>query len=151
MLNSVRLNFLDGEIVDYSIAEPAGNILYLTMEQSFDIDFIFCNVDGSPLDFSLPEKTLNVQVLLSCRDRILSSAEQQVCWRFDSGGFFVLPLKNLVFASAELDNVMQKSFLEIEPDFHGRIDCELSLALYTGNILNNNMQLFFTINSIIKQ
>ena len=151
MFNSVRLNFLDGEIVDYTIAEPAGNILYLTMAQAFDIDFIFCNVDGSPLDFSLPEKTLNVQVLLSCRDRILSSTEQQSCWRFDSGGFFVLPLKNLVFASAELDNVMQKSFLEIEPDFHGRIDCELSLALYTGNIINNNMQLFFTINSIIKQ
>ena len=151
MFNSVRLNFLDGEIVDYTIAEPAGNILYLTMAQAFDIDFVFCNVDGLPLDFSLPEKSVNVQVLLSCRDRILSSTEQQVCWQFDSGGFFVLPLKNLVFASAELDKVMKESFLEIEPNFHGRLDCELSIALFTGNIPNLNMQLFFTVNTIIKE
>ena len=151
MYSSVKLSFLDGELVDCSVDRSASRKLVLVQGAVCDIDLVFCNADGSPLDLTFTGKIVKVQILLSKLDRMLVALEQNAEWLRDENGFFILPLKALVFDSPETEQVMAASYWEMEPNYHGRVPCELSVALSVMEIPNYNMQLFFSINAIIKR
>ena len=151
MYSSVKLSFLDGELVDCSVDRSASRKLVLVQGTACDIDLVFCEADGSPLDLTFTGKIVKVQILLSKLDRMLAAAEQTAQWRRDDCGFFILPLKALVFDSPETEQVLAASYWELEPNYHGRVPCELAVAISVMEIPNYNMQLFFSINAVIKR
>ena len=146
----IKLNFLDGELVDDRIADDPANDLVLQCNESFDIEFIFCNADGTPLGLPFTGSSAKVQLLLSKLDYLLASAEEKSQWGTDAEGFPLLALKNVVLELPEFDWSESDCHLENAADHCCWIDCELSAAFYVTEMPNLNMQFFFTINCIIK-
>ena len=137
----VNLYLEDGELAEYQLCVPGGKrcLLEFYWQQVMDIDFIFFNSDGTPLPLRFAGDPLKVQTLLSCYDRLLVSQEQETHWLLDQYGSSVLPLKNIAFneyAAMQLaaEKTPRSSWL----------DCEFSMAVYSGSVPCFNMQLFFT-------
>ena len=142
----INLYLEDGELVEYQLCVPSSrNCRFeLYWQKPLDIDFIFFNSDGTPLPLWFAGDPLKVQTVLSCQDRLLASQEQKTHWGLDRYGSSVLPLKNIVF-----DEYAVKPFMAENTERCSWLDCELSMAVYSGRIPNFNMQLFFTFNARI--
>ena len=142
----VNLYFEDGELVEYQLCEPGRKScrLELYWQKPLDIDFIFFNSDGTPLPLWFAGNPIKVQILLSCKDRLLASLEQETHWLPDEYGSSVLPLKNLVF-----DKCFMPEQVAENPEFLPWRDCEFSVAVYSGSIPSFNMQLFFTFATLL--
>ena len=114
-----------------------------------NLEMRFCNPVGEPEIVILPEFSAHGQVLLSCRDRLLLSREENITLSVDENGFQLLRIGNLDIDNQAVRNLLADSYLDLERKNHGCVTCEFSVAFYSDNI-NQLMQLFFTLDVLVK-
>ena len=113
------------------------------------LELRFCNPDGEPETVITPEVSAHVQALLSCRDRLLVSREEDITLSTDENGFQILRIGNLDVDNQAVRNLLADSYLDLERKNHGCIACEFSVAFYSDSV-NHLMQLFFTLDVLVK-
>ena len=153
MIAKIDVVYFNGEAVscqaEHVPGRKNGAVLELTRNLLTDVVFRFCNIDGMPLAVIAPEDFGKAQVLLSCRDRVLTATEENIVLAEDEAGFQTLTVRNLNADSAELRQVLADSYLEVESARHGNVKCEFSVAIYSG-CCEHAMQLFFTVEALVK-
>ncbi len=144
--------YQDGEAVAFrnTLLPGKKNVLEFFRAVAFDLELCFSNADGEPVSIADVENPGKVQLLLSCRDRVLASVENPGEWSLNERGFQILKFTGIVFDSGDIRNVLADSYLEIEPNYRGRAECEFSVAVYSSDAPREAVQLFITMNALLK-
>lgn len=150
MAVKIDVIYQDGEVIAFRNPQhPAGKLLTLVRNLATAVEFRFCNPAGEPEEIIAPESYRNAQALLSWRDRLLASTEENITFYQDEAGFQVLRIDYINIDTVEMRNVLADSYLELEPKLRGKADCELSIAVYSSSS-DRLMQLFFTLDVQVK-
>ena len=92
MIAKIDVVYFNGEAVscqaEHVPGRKNGAVLELTRNLLTDVVFRFCNIDGMPLAVIAPEDFGKAQVLLSCRDRVLTATEENIVLAEDEAGFY---------------------------------------------------------------
>ena len=146
----VDLFYHDGEVQSFSCSNNAKTLEFVCgVEHS--LDFRFCDLSGSPLKLIPTEKFGSCQILLSCRDRVLSSVENDISFLEDEVGFQTVHVEKLTFDSPAIRQMLAASQWALEPNYRGRIECDFSMAIYINEYFRTSIQLFFTLEAVLKQ
>lgn len=144
----------DGEIVAYrnqsalSSACSSGKPTLIRALKT-PIEFRFCNTANTPETIIAQENFSHAQILLSCRDRLLSCSEEGIVLFTDEDGFQTLRIEKLNIDTPDVRSLLADSYLDLETCRHGLAECELSIAIYSSSD-ERSVQLFFTMDVIIK-
>ena len=150
MQTIVDLFYHDGEVQSFGCSNNAKTLEFVCgVEHS--LDFRFCDLSGSPLKLIPAEKFGSCQILLSCRDRVLSSVENDISFGVNDSGFQLLHVEKLSFDSPAIRQMLAASQWELEPDYRGKIFCDFSMAIYINEYFRTSIQLFFTLEAVLKQ
>ncbi len=146
----VDLFYHDGEVQSFGCSNNAKTLEFVCgVEHS--LDFRFCDLSGSPLELIPTEKFGSCQILLSCRDRLLASVENNISLGVNDSGFQLLHVEKLSFDSPAIRQMLAASQWELEPDYRGKIFCDFSMAIYINEYFRTSIQLFFTLEAVLKQ
>ena len=150
MAVKIDVVYCDGEAVDFRNQNPAAKKpLTIVRNLRTDLEFRFCNLAGEPEDVLNFGDFRSGQLLLSCRDHLLASTEENITLERDEDGFLVLKVAAFNVDTAAMRNLLADSYLELEPRWQGIAFCELSVALYSTSD-DRQMQLFFTMDVAVK-
>ena len=150
MAVKIDVVYCDGEAVEFRNQNPAGKKpLTIVRNLRTDLEFRFCNLAGEPEEVVKYEDFRSGQLLLSCRDRLLASTEENITLERDEDGFLVLKAASFDIDTAAMRDLLADSYLELEPRWQGMAFCELSAALYSTTD-DRQMQLFFTMDVAVK-
>lgn len=150
MTVKIDVVYQDGEVIAFrNQLHPAGKVLTLVRALATAIELRFCNPAGEPEDVIDPEAYRSAQALLSCRDRLLASTEENITFYRDEAGFQVLRIDHIDIDTGEMRDVLADSYLDLEPRRRGQAECELSIAVYSSSS-ERLMQLFFTLDVLVK-
>ena len=146
----VDLFYHDGEVQSFGCSNNAKTLEFVCgVEHS--LDFRFCDLSGSPLELIPAEKFGSCQILLSCRDRLLASVENDISFGVNDSGFQLLHVEKLSFDSPAIRQMLAASQWSLEPDYRGKIFCDFSVAIYINEYFRTSIQLFFTLEAVLKQ
>lgn len=150
MLEIVDLFYHDGEVESFCCNNHAKTLEFVCgVEHS--LDFRFCDLSGSPLKLIPVEKFGSCQILLSCRDCLLASVENNISFLEDEVGFQTVHVEKLTFDSPAIRQMLAASQWELEPNYRGKIGCDFSMAIYINEYFRTSIQLFFTLEALLKQ
>ena len=147
MSMNIDVVYQDGEVVLFRNREETWNGKYplqLSAHKLQDIVLHFCAHNGTAVEVVPPEEFGGAQILLTYRDRLLLSREENIFLRKNADDFQRLEIAGLRSDSAEVRNVLADSCWEIEPHYRGWVECDFSCAVYAG-CDHRAMQLFFTL------
>ena len=150
MHKTVDLFYRDGEVEGFRCCKSAKALEFVCgVEQS--LDFRFCDLSGLPLKLIPAEKFGRSQILLSYRDRLLVAVENSISFLEDAEGFQRLHVEKLLFDSPVIRQLLAASQWSLEPNYRGKIECDFSVAIYVNEYFRNSIQLFFTLDAVLKQ
>lgn len=152
MRSVIDLYYSNGEVQKFC-DKAAENRKYLEFHLGVEhtLDFRFCNELNSPVEIIPSGKFGRAQLLLSSRDRLLASEENNISFGVDDSGFQVLHVEKLSFDSPAIRQQLAASQWELEPDYRGKIFCDFSMAIYINEYFRTSIQLFFTLEAVLKQ
>ena len=143
---NIDVVYLDGEVVLFRNhrAVPGEKYpLLLSNHELQDVVLRFCAPDGAAVEVLPPEEFGGAQILLTYRDRLLLSREENIFFRKSVDGFQQLEIVSLQADSVEIRNVLAESCWELEPHYRGWVECDFSCAIYACSD-HRAIQLFFT-------
>ncbi|MBE6381132.1 MAG: hypothetical protein E7047_09415 [Lentisphaerae bacterium] len=152
MLTAIDVIYRDGEVIGFcnqTQYHKSGALCTLVCGLPGSIQFRFCNPSGSSEKVIEPMGRQRIQLLLSCRDRLLLMQEKTLEIKRDDAGFQLLRIDDLNINTPEMQSCLQASNLEHDPEQRGKIDCEFSVAILVPDD-NCRMQLFFTLPVTVK-
>lgn len=151
---SIKIDVIyqDGEAVAFRNAHNQGGKKLLEFFRALEFDLVlrFCNADGEPAEITPAATSGKVQLLLSRGDRLLASVDEGAVWSKDERNFTLLSFNRIAFDTGDVRNVLADSYLELEPNYRGRAECELSVAVYSNDALRETMQMFITMDALLK-
>lgn len=150
MLIQIDAVYRNGETVAFNCCSQRGRkTVNLTRALPTELLFRFCNENGDREEILALDEFHSAQILISSRDRLLFSSEENISFQLDADGYQTLRIVDLNIDNADVRNVLADSYLEVEPRKWGICDCDFSVAIYSGNP-DRQMQLFFTVDCCIK-
>ncbi len=152
MRSVIDLYYSNGEVQKFC-DKAAENRKYLEFHLGVEhtLDFRFCNELNSPVEIIPSGKFGRAQLLLSSRDRLLASEENNITFLEDEVGFQTVHVEKLIFDSPEIRQQLAASQWALEPNYRGKIDCDFSMAIYINEYFRTSIQLFFTLEAVLKQ
>ena len=152
MRSVIDLFYSNGEVQKFC-DKAAENREYLEFHLGVEhtLDFRFCNELNSPVEIIPSGKFGRAQLLLSSRDRLLASEENNISFLKDDAGFQILHVEKLAFDSPEIRQQLAASQWALGPNSRGKIFCDFSMAVYINEYFRTSIQLFFTLEAVLKQ
>ena len=145
MSNKVDVIYQNGEVVDfcwYGTNDRAQVVLHQNGENS--LIFRFCRSGGKSEEILKAEDFSHAQVLLSHRDRLLAASEGNIFFEEDFQHYQILRIPRFDINTSDTRAVLNSSLWNIEPKRRGKVNGELSIAIYSQK-MEYSLQLFFTV------